>query len=47
MNKTKFAPLLALPLIAAAPLHAQKAPAADPLAASFRAHVSFLADDLL
>jgi len=33
----------ALPLIAAA----APAPKADPLAASFRAHVAFLADDLL
>ncbi|MCU0892124.1 MAG: peptidase M28, partial [Sandarakinorhabdus sp.] len=48
------AALLALPLIAAAPAIAQKAPAdprkdalQDPLAASFRAHVAFLADDLL
>jgi hypothetical protein len=47
MNKALLPPLFALPLIAAAPLSAQKAPAADPLAASFRAHVAFLADDLL
>lgn len=54
MNKHMRAALLALPLIAAAPAIAQKAPAdprkdalQDPLAASFRAHVAFLADDLL
>ncbi len=43
MNKKLLAPLFALPLIAAAP----PALPTDPLAASFRAHVAFLADDLL
>lgn len=46
MNKRCLAPLLALPLIAAAP-PAPKDPLADPLARSFRAHVAFLADDLM
>jgi Peptidase family M28 len=41
MTKHALLALTALPLIAAA------APAPDPLAASFRAHVAFLADDLL
>lgn len=54
MNKRLHATLLALPLIAAAPLAGQTPPndtaaepLKDPLAASFRAHVAFLADDLL
>jgi len=45
MNKRIFT-LAALPLIAAAAPAFAQAPA-DPLAASFRAHVAFLADDLL
>jgi hypothetical protein len=45
MNNKALAPLLALPLIAAAPAPAD--PPKDPLAASFRAHVAFLADDLM
>jgi Peptidase family M28 len=47
MNKSLLATALSLPLIAAGPVFAQNAPPTDPLAASFRAHVSFLADDLL
>jgi hypothetical protein len=46
MNKALLALLFALPLIAAALLSARKTPAADPPAASLRAHVAFLADDL-
>lgn len=43
MTKHTLLALAALPLIAAA----APAPKTDPLAASFRAHVAFLADDLL
>ncbi|WP_164156556.1 M28 family metallopeptidase [Sandarakinorhabdus rubra] len=50
MNKRLLTALAALPLIAAVPVHAQTAgrkAAPDPLAASFRAHVAFLADDTM
>lgn len=47
MTKHALLALTALPLIAAAAPAPKADPAKDPLAASFRAHVAFLADDLL